>query len=91
MKRSLLVAGLVAALIAAWSVGRVHGQNEMRKSFMSPSRVQGKLPRRGSRACPWPKSGATPTRARTPTFTKFDPGQDSGIAHAHQRMSGSSC
>ena len=31
MKRSLLVVGVVAAIIAAWSVERVHGQNEMKK------------------------------------------------------------
>jgi quercetin dioxygenase-like cupin family protein len=80
MKRSLLVAGVAVAMMAAWSVGRVHGQNEMKKVVYVSSdqanytgRVKG-----ASMAKIW----GDPDKGAHGTFTKFDPGQDSGM-HTH--------
>jgi quercetin dioxygenase-like cupin family protein len=81
MKRSLLVVGLAAALVAAWSVGRLQGQkgqagkvvfasaDHANFSAMSPS---------VSTAAIW---GDANTGAHG-TFTKFAPGADNGM-HSH--------
>jgi len=80
MKRSLLIAGMVAAMIAAWSVGRVHGQNETKKViYVSSNQANYTTNVRGvSTAKIW---GDADTGAHA-TFTKFDPGQDNGM-HTH--------
>ncbi len=80
MKRSLLVTGVVAALIAAWSVGRVHGQNEMKKVvFASADHANYTSQVKGvSTAKIW----GDPDKGAHGTFTKFDPGQDNGM-HSH--------
>jgi quercetin dioxygenase-like cupin family protein len=80
MKRSLLAAGVVAALIAAWSVGRVHGQNEMKKVvYVSSSQASYTTSVKGvSQAKIWGDAD----KGAHATFTKFDPGQDNGM-HTH--------
>jgi quercetin dioxygenase-like cupin family protein len=80
MKRSLLIAGVVAATIAAWSVGRVHGQNEMKKVvYVSSSQANYTTSHKGvSMAKIW----GDPDKEAHATFTKFDPGQDNGM-HKH--------
>jgi quercetin dioxygenase-like cupin family protein len=67
-------------MIAAWSVGRVYGQNEMKKVIYVSSdqanyttRVKGV-----SIAKIWGDSD----KGAHATFTKFDPGQDNGM-HTH--------
>jgi mannose-6-phosphate isomerase-like protein (cupin superfamily) len=80
MKRSLLVIGVVAALIAAWSVGRVHGQNEMKKVvYVSSGQANYTSMAKGvSMAKIWGEAD----KGAHATFTKFDPGQDNGM-HTH--------
>jgi quercetin dioxygenase-like cupin family protein len=80
MKRSLLIAGVVAAMIAAWSVGRVHGQNEMKKVvYVSSAQANYTTSHKGvSMAKIW----GDPDKGAHATFTKFDPGQDNGM-HTH--------
>jgi quercetin dioxygenase-like cupin family protein len=80
MKRSLLVTGVVAALIAAWSVGRVSGQNEMKKVvYVSSAHATYTTSAKGvSMAKIW----GDPDKGAHGTFTKFDPGQDNGM-HSH--------
>jgi quercetin dioxygenase-like cupin family protein len=80
MKRSLLVVGIVAAIIAAWSVGRVHGQNEMKKViYVSSDQANYTSSVRGvSMAKIWGDA----EKGAHATFTKFAPGQDNGM-HTH--------
>ena len=80
MKRSLLVVGMVAAIIAAWSVGRVHGQNEMKKVvYVSSDQANYTSSVRGvSMAKIWGDA----EKGAHATFTKFVPGQDNGM-HTH--------
>ena len=80
MKRSLLIAGVLSALIAAWSVGRVHGQNEMKKVvYVSSNKANYTTMAKGvSMAKIWGDSD----KGAHATFTRFDPGQDNGM-HTH--------
>ncbi len=80
MKRSLLVAGMAVAMMVAYSVGRVHGQNEMKKAvYVSSAQANYTARVKGvSMAKIW---GDADQGAHT-TFTKFDPGEDSGM-HTH--------
>lgn len=82
MKRSLLAAGVAAAIMVAWSVGRVHGQNQsaMKKVlFVSADQANYTATNRGvSTAKIWGDSD----KGAHATFTKFEPGQDNGM-HTH--------
>jgi len=80
MKRSLLIVGVAAAIIAAWSVGRVHGQNEMKKVvYVSSSQASYSGMGKGvSSARIWGDAD----KGANASFTKFDPGQDNGM-HTH--------
>ena len=81
MKRSLLVVGLAAAIIAAWSVGRVQGQKEQAEKVILVSADQANYVAMGngvSMAALWGDANAG-THA---TFTKFTPGFDAGM-HTH--------
>ena len=80
MKRSLLVAVVAVAIMAAWSVGRIDGQNEMKKVvFASADKATYTSTHKGvSIAAIW---GDINEGAHA-TFTKFDPGQDNGM-HTH--------
>jgi quercetin dioxygenase-like cupin family protein len=80
MKRSLLIAGVVAAIIAAWSVGRVHGQNEMKKVVYVASDQANYTTR--VKGVSMAKIWGDADKGAHATFTKFDPGQDSGM-HTH--------
>ena len=73
MKRSLLVVGVAAAIIAAWSVGRVQGQKEQAEKVIFVSADQANYVAMGngvSMAALW---GDANTEAHG-TFTKFTPG-----------------
>ena len=78
MKRSLLMVGVAAALMVAWSIGRVQGQNDEAKKVIFASSGQAKFnaTERGPSMAPiW---GDANTGAHA-TFTKFAPGFDSGM------------
>jgi mannose-6-phosphate isomerase-like protein (cupin superfamily) len=81
MKRSLLMVGVAAALMVAWSIGRVQGQQgEANKViFASPDQAKFAGTERGPSMAPiW---GDANTGAHG-TFTKFAPGFDAGM-HTH--------
>ena len=80
MKRSLLVAGVAAALMVAWSIGRVQGQQgEGKVVFASADQAKFTATNPGvSMAAIW---GDVATGAHG-TFTKFAPGYDAGM-HTH--------
>lgn len=81
MKRSLLVVGIAAALMAAWSVGRVQGQKGQTEKVVFVSADQAKYTAGSngvSMAAIWGDSNA----AAHGTFTKFAPGYDAGM-HTH--------
>ena len=83
MKRSLLVVGVAAALMAAWSVGRVQGQKEQADGkkviFVSPDQANFTATGSGvSMAAIWGDASA----GAHGTFTKFTPGFDAGM-HTH--------
>jgi mannose-6-phosphate isomerase-like protein (cupin superfamily) len=81
MKRSLLIGGLAAALMVAWSIGRVQGQQAQANQvvFASPDQAKFTEVRKGSSMAPiW---GDANMEAHG-TFTKFVPGFDAGM-HTH--------
>jgi len=81
MKSSLLVVGVAAALMAAWSVGRVQGQAEGKKAiFVSADKASFTAMRSGgaSMAAIWGDANA----GAHGTFTKFAPGHDAEM-HTH--------
>ncbi len=80
MKPSLLVVGVAAALMVAWSIGRVQGQAEGKKViFVSADQAKFSAMNPGvSMATIW---GDANTEAHG-TFTKFVPGYDAGM-HTH--------
>jgi mannose-6-phosphate isomerase-like protein (cupin superfamily) len=83
MKRSLLVVGVAAALMGAWSVGRVQGQKEQadgkKVMFASPDQANFTAMGNGvSMAALWGDASA----GAHGTFTKFTPGFDAGM-HTH--------
>ena len=81
MKRSLLSIGVVAALVMAWALGRVQGQQMSKALFVESAKasysVMGQNPD-VSTAAIWgdANSGAHAT------FSKFKPGYDAGM-HTH--------
>lgn len=81
MKRSLLIVGLAAALMIAWSIGRVQGQQAGGKVvFVSPDHASfTAMPGGGSSmATVWGNAD----QGAHGTFTKFEPGFDAGM-HTH--------
>jgi quercetin dioxygenase-like cupin family protein len=81
MKRSLFAVAVVVGLIGAWSMGRMQGQSEGKVIYVSSSQAQYMAaPGSGN------VSGATiwgdPNAGAHATFTKFAPGEDSGM-HIH--------
>lgn len=82
MKRRLVVAGMAMAIMAAWFVGRVHGQNESAMDkviYASADRANYTATVKGvSEAKIW----GDMNEGAHATFTKFDPGEDSGM-HTH--------
>jgi quercetin dioxygenase-like cupin family protein len=80
MKRSLWIVGVAAALMVAWSIGRVQGQDEGKKVvFAAPAQATFAETNPGvSMAAIW---GDVNTGAHA-TYTKFAPGFDAGM-HTH--------
>ena len=80
MKKSLLIVGVAAALMFAWSLGRVQGQQDQSKVvFASADKADFHETNKGvSMAAIW---GDSNTGAHG-TFTKFEPGYDAGM-HTH--------
>jgi hypothetical protein len=81
MKRSLLVVGVAAALIVAWSVGLVQGQKGKAEKVIFVSSDQAKYTGMGPGVSAAPIWGDAKAEAHA-TFTKFEPGHDSGM-HTH--------
>src|SRR5258708_22023774 len=81
MKRSLLVVGVAAALMVAWSVGRVQGQQESKALFVSSSQAKYNAMGGNSSASITPIWGDSNKEAHA-TFSKFVPGYDAGM-HTH--------
>jgi quercetin dioxygenase-like cupin family protein len=80
MNRSLFAITAALALVAAWSIGRVQGQDESQKVvFTSPTQAKFSETNPGvSMAAIW---GDVNTGAHA-TYTKFKPGFDAGM-HTH--------
>jgi quercetin dioxygenase-like cupin family protein len=79
MKRSLLIVAAAAALMLAWSIGRVQGQDEGKVVFASPE--QAKFTAMNPSVSMAPIWGDANTGAHG-TYTKFTPGFDAGM-HTH--------
>ena len=80
MKRSLRTAGVAAMLVIAWWIGRVQGQDEMKKViFVGADHANYKD--RGNGVTMAPIWGNAEQGAHA-TFTKFGPGYDAGM-HTH--------
>ncbi len=81
MQRSLLIVGAAAALMVAWSIGRVQGQQDEANKVVFASPDQAKFADMNpgvSMAAIW---GDASTGAHG-TYTKFVPGFDAGM-HTH--------
>jgi quercetin dioxygenase-like cupin family protein len=79
MRRSLFFVALAVGMIVAWSVGRVQGQGAGKVVFAAADKADYKPTAKGvSMAAVW---GDAATGAHG-TWTKFDPGYDSGM-HTH--------
>jgi quercetin dioxygenase-like cupin family protein len=80
MKRSLLTVGVAAALMGAWCIGRVQGQQDQGKViFASADKATYQEAGKGSSmAAIWGDA----TKGAHATFTKFVPGFDAGM-HTH--------
>jgi quercetin dioxygenase-like cupin family protein len=80
MRRSFLVFAVAAAILAAWSLGRVQGQKTHEKViYVSSASADYKAMSKGvSEAILW----GDPNKGAHATFSKFDPGQDNGM-HTH--------
>jgi mannose-6-phosphate isomerase-like protein (cupin superfamily) len=82
MKRSLLVVGVAAALLAVWSVGRLQGQKEQsEKKVVFVSSGQASYSGTGNGVTMAPVWGDA-TMGSHGTFSKFPAGYDAGM-HTH--------
>jgi len=82
MKRSLSVIAVAVTMMVAWSVGRVHGQNESAmKKVVYISADQANYTTR-VKGVSMAKIWGDADKGAHATFTKFDPGQDNGM-HTH--------
>jgi len=82
MKRSVFLVGIVAALVVAWSVGWVQGQESKEKLlFVSASQAKYTAMSGNSSVSVAPIWGNSDTEAHG-TFSKFAPGYDAGM-HTH--------
>lgn len=80
MKRSLLISGVAVAILMAWSIGRVQGQDQAKKViFAAADKANYVEATKGvSMAAVW----GEPDKGAHGTFTKFVPGYDAGM-HTH--------
>jgi hypothetical protein len=81
MKRSLLLVGVAAALMAAWSVGRVQGQKEQAKKVIFVSAEGANFTAMGTEECPRPPSGAMQIKERTLPLPNSIPGRTTACTH----------
>ena len=81
MKRLLLIVGMGAALMMAWSMGRVQGQQAQVSKVVFASPDQAKFTEVGKGSSMAPIWGDANMEAHA-TFTKFEPGFDAGM-HTH--------
>jgi len=82
MRRSLLIVGVAAALMVAWSVGRVQGQKEQAKKVIFASADGANFTAMGNTGASMAAIWGDSTKGAHGTFTKFAPGTDSGM-HTH--------
>jgi mannose-6-phosphate isomerase-like protein (cupin superfamily) len=83
MRRSLLTGGIVVAMVAAWSIGRLQGQAQGDKVIFIDSSKANYSPMKAgdisvSTTAVWGDANAGAHR----TFSKFVPGYDAGM-HTH--------
>jgi len=80
MKKSMRIVGVAAALMVAWCIGRLQGQQDQGKViFLSPGQANFQETTKGvSMAAIWGDA----TQGAHGTFTKFAPGYDAGW-HTH--------
>src|SRR5258708_19780553 len=80
MKKTLLTVGVAVALMMAWSIARVQGQQDQKVTFASADHANfQESPTKGvSMAAIWGDAG----KGAHGTFTKFVPGFDAGM-HTH--------
>jgi quercetin dioxygenase-like cupin family protein len=78
MRRTLVVVGVAAAIMVAWSVGQ--GQNGMKKVVYVSSDQANYVT--GVKGVSMAKIWGDADKGAHATFTKFDPGQDNGM-HTH--------
>jgi mannose-6-phosphate isomerase-like protein (cupin superfamily) len=82
LKKSLVVSGVVVALTIAWSIGRAQGEQDQSKEkviFVAADQAKYNAERGGVSMAPiWGDA----TMGAHGTFTKFAPGEDSGM-HTH--------
>src|SRR5438477_947468 len=81
MKRLLLIVGMAAALMMAWSLERVQGQQAQASKVVFASPDQAKFTEVGKGSSMAPIWGDANMEAHA-TFTKFEPGFDAGTAFA---------
>ena len=81
MKRLLLIVGMGAALMMAWSLERVQGQQAQASKVVFASPDQAKFTEVGKGSSMAPIWGDANMEAHA-TFTKFEPGFDAGM-HTH--------
>ena len=81
MKRLLLIVGMAAALMMAWSMQRVQGQQAQASKVVFASPDQAKFTEVGKGSSMAPIWGDSNMEAHA-TFTKFEPGFDAGM-HTH--------
>jgi quercetin dioxygenase-like cupin family protein len=81
MRRSLLIVGVVAAMVFAWSIGRVQGQQGEGKKVIFAAADQAKFTDMGKGSSMAPIWGDANEGAHG-VFTKFAPGFDAGM-HTH--------
>jgi len=81
MKRLLLIVGMGAALMMAWSMERVQGQQAQASKVVFASPDQAKFTEVGKGSSMAPIWGDANMEAHA-TFTKFEPGFDAGM-HTH--------
>jgi len=81
MKRLLLIVGMAAALMMAWSLERVQGQQAQASKVVFASPDQAKFTEVGKGSSMAPIWGDANMEAHA-TFTKFEPGFDAGM-HTH--------
>src|SRR6476469_9213663 len=81
MKRSLVIVGIAAALVFAWSIGRVQGQAGSKVVFVDSAKADYTAMQQNPDVSTAPVFGDANTGAHA-TFTKFKPGYDAGM-HTH--------